>query len=68
MVRSFWPNLMIICNAYIYSLNNISVTFSMETNTGKETKIMAYRGIESIRSKICISMMQEIFECKNIFC
>lgn len=52
----------------IYSLNNVSVKFSVEISTAKETKIMACRGIESIRSKICIRMMQEVFECKNSFC
>jgi hypothetical protein len=49
---------------FVYSLNNMPAEFSMEINTEKETKIMACRGTEAIRSQICISMM-EVFQYKN---
>jgi hypothetical protein len=45
----------------VYILNNIAAKFSMEINI-RETKIMAFRRMESIRSRICIDdrMLKQI--------
>jgi hypothetical protein len=45
----------------VYTLNNIAAKFSVEINTG-ETKIMAFRRMEPIGSRICIDdrMLKQI--------
>jgi hypothetical protein len=38
----------------VHNLNKIASEFSMEIN-GQKTRVMAFRGMEPIRSKICIN-------------
>jgi hypothetical protein len=54
MIRYSWPNLKMICNTQEHNLNRIASEFSMEINAEK-TRVMAFRGMEPIRSKICIN-------------